>query len=203
MIATDTYRSISAESRGAFRDKASKFISVAVPVDSEEEVRTRLEGLRKEFFDANHHCFAYRLGPDGARYRVYDDGEPSGSAGRPIYGQILSAGLSDILIVVIRYFGGTKLGIPGLIHAYRTAAEEAIRRAGISEKTLTEEFETLFPYSGMNGVMKILKESGAKVLRLEHGDPCRVRFRVRKSLSEEVQNKFMKASYVSTCLYTG
>ncbi|MCX6267127.1 MAG: YigZ family protein, partial [Bacteroidetes bacterium] len=130
----DSFLSISSESRGIYREKASKFMCVAMPVSSEEEVKLNLDELKKAYHDANHHCYAYRLGLENHAYRTNDDGEPSGSAGKPIYGQILSMGLSDILVVVIRYFGGTKLGIPGLIHAYRTAAREALEQASIIEK---------------------------------------------------------------------
>src|SRR5512138_319245 len=169
MLQPDKYLSIQSESTGTYREKASKFIAIAIPVESEEQARQKLDDIRKEYFDANHHCYAYRLGADGARYRVNDDGEPSGSAGRPIYGQILSSGLSDVLVVVTRYFGGTKLGIPGLIHAYKTAAGEALRNSATFEKVLADILEVRFSYPRMNDAMRILKETGAHILVQETG----------------------------------
>jgi uncharacterized YigZ family protein len=203
MLQPDQYLSIQSESRGMFREKASKFIAIAAPIESEEQAREKLDLVRKEYFDANHHCYAYRLGPDGSKYRVNDDGEPSGSAGRPIYGQLLSRGLSDLQVVVARYFGGTKLGIPGLIRAYRTAAEEALKNAVICEKVLTELLEIRFDYSRMNDTMKILKDTGANVLLQETGQDCLVRFSIRRSRAEELRNRFMKIPNVSIYLHTG
>ncbi len=203
MAQDDTYLSIRAESRGTFRDKASKFIAVAAPVASEEDVRQKLDQVRKEFFDANHHCYAYRLGIDGSRYRVNDDGEPTGSAGRPIYGQLLSAGLSDVLVVVTRYFGGTKLGIPGLINAYRTAAAEALSNAVTCVKVLSDTMEIRFAYARMNDSMRILKDAGAQILSQDSGEDCLVRFSVRRSRSEETRKRFIAIPDVSIYLYTG
>ena len=120
----DTFKSISAPAEGIYKEKGSKFLAFAYPVVSEEEVKAILESVRKEYYDARHHCYAWRLGLNGNQWRYNDDGEPSSTAGRPIYGQILSRELSDVLIVVVRYFGGTKLGVPGLIRAYRTAAAD-------------------------------------------------------------------------------
>lgn len=130
----DSYRSIASESRGLFKDNGSRFIAHAYPVETEEEVKQIVAALKKEYYDARHHCYAYRLGHTGEKFRASDDGEPSGSSGRPILGQIDSNGLSDILIVVVRYFGGIKLGIPGLIRAYKTSSADAISNAQIITK---------------------------------------------------------------------
>ena len=130
----DTYRSIPAPAAGLFKDNGSRFLAFAYPVENEEEIKDRVQALRKKYHDARHHCYAYRLGHLGDRFRANDDGEPSSSAGRPILGQIDSRGLSDVLVVVVRYFGGIKLGIPGLIRAYRTATADALEQAGTVEK---------------------------------------------------------------------
>jgi uncharacterized YigZ family protein len=157
-IITDSYKSISALSTGIYKDSGSKFLSFALPVKSEEEVKSELTKIKKEYFDATHHCYAYRIGIKGDIWRMNDDGEPSSSAGRPIYGQLLSNELSDTLVVVVRYFGGTKLGIPGLIKAYKTATAEALEQAVIVEKIVKERYELSFEYPDMNNVMRIVKE---------------------------------------------
>ncbi len=157
-IIIDSYKSISALSTGIYKDSGSKFLSFAFPVKSEEEVKSELEKIKKEYFDATHHCYAYRIGIKGEIHRMNDDGEPSSSAGRPIYGQLLSKELSDTLVIVVRYFGGTKLGIPGLIKAYKTATSEALGQATIIEKIVKERYELLFDYPDMNSIMRLLKE---------------------------------------------
>jgi len=197
METKDTYLTIAGESHGTYREKASRFIAIATPVSTEEEVKGRLDMLRKAYHDANHHCYAYRLGPSGLAYRVNDDGEPSGSAGRPIHGQIVSKGLSDVLLVVIRYFGGTKLGIPGLINAYRTAAGEALDNAEKIQKVLADTIEVTFDYSRMNDVMRILKESGSSIIRQESEQSCRVLFSARRSRSEEIRNRLSQVNIIS------
>ena len=153
----DLYKTISSESKGLFKDRGSRFIALVYPVSSEGEIKDRISLLRKEFHDARHHCFAWRLGPEMERYRVNDDGEPSGSAGRPIFGQIQSRELTDILIVVIRYFGGTLLGVGGLINAYRSAASDALDHTSIIEKKVEKKLTVNFPYDAMNAVMSIVK----------------------------------------------
>lgn len=155
---TDSYKSIAAPSRGLYKDKGSKFLSFAYPVSTEAQVKVIVSSLKKEYFDARHHCYAYRLGLTGDRWRANDDGEPSSTAGRPILGQILSAELSDILIVVVRYFGGILLGTSGLTVAYKTAAADALANSEIVEKIATESCEIRFDYLQMNDVMKVLKE---------------------------------------------
>ena len=165
----DTFRSLEAPSEGLYKEKGSKFLAFAYPVASEEEIKRHLERIRKEYYDARHHCYAYRLGLAGDVWRMNDDGEPSSTAGRPIFGQIQSVGLSDILIVVVRYFGGIKLGVPGLINAYRSAAADAISNGRIVEKTATELFSVTFDYAGMDRVMRVLKDMGLSPLRFDTG----------------------------------
>lgn len=155
---SDCYKSISTLSTGIFKDNGSKFLSFAYPVSTVEEIKPIIQQLKKEYFDARHHCYAYRLGHTGDIWRFNDDGEPSSTAGRPIYGQLLSAELSDVLVVVVRYFGGIKLGVPGLIRAYKTATADAIANAQIIEKIATESYTITFDYLQMNNVMKALKD---------------------------------------------
>ncbi|MEG0518382.1 MAG: YigZ family protein [Bacteroidales bacterium] len=155
---SDCYKSISACSTGVYKDNGSKFLSFASPVSTEEEIKPIIQQLKKEYFDARHHCYAYRIGRTGNIWRFNDDGEPSSTAGRPIYGQLLSAELSDILVVVVRYFGGIKLGVPGLIRAYKTATSDAIANALIIEKIATVSYTLTFDYLQMNHVMKTLKD---------------------------------------------
>lgn len=175
----DTFKSLEAPSEGLYKEKGSKFLAFAYPVTSEEEIKQHLERIRKEYYDARHHCYAYRLGLEGNVWRMNDDGEPSSTAGRPIFGQIQSAGLSDILIVVVRYFGGIKLGVPGLINAYRSAAADAVAHGRIVEKTATETFAVTFDYTGMDRVMKVMKDMGLSPSRFDTGNECRLEMRVR------------------------
>ena len=175
----DTYKSLEAPSEGLYKEKGSKFLAFAYPVTSEEEIKTILDGIRKKYYDARHHCYAYRLGPEGSIWRQNDDGEPSSTAGRPIFGQILSAGLSDILIAVVRYFGGIKLGVPGLINAYRSAAADAIANGRIVEKTATEDFAVTFDYAGMDRVMRVLKDMGISPSLYTAESECRMEMKVR------------------------
>ena len=154
----DSYRSIAAPATGLFKDNGSKFIAHAYPVETEEQVKDIVAALKKEYYDARHHVYAYRLGYKGDRFRANDDGEPSGSSGRPVLGQIDSNGLSDILVVVVRYFGGIKLGIPGLIRAYKTSTADAIANAEIVEKIASRMYRIHFGYMSMNDVMKVMKD---------------------------------------------
>lgn len=156
---SDTYNSIAAISEGLFRDNGSRFLAFAYPVESEDEVKKIVDGLRKEYHDARHHCYAYRIGLTGETWRANDDGEPSGSAGRQILGQIDSAGLSDVLVVVVRYFGGILLGIPGLIRAYKTSTADALANAVKVQKTACVAYRLEFKYEDLPAVMKILKDS--------------------------------------------
>jgi uncharacterized YigZ family protein len=188
-IESDIYHSVDGESLAIYREKASKFIAIVFPVTSETEVKLKLETVKKNYHDANHHCYAYRLGYENQVYRFNDDGEPSGSAGKPIYGQILSVGISDVLIVVIRYFGGTKLGIPGLIHAYRTAARAALDNGRVVEKTIRESAKVIFSYEIMNQIMRIIKEEQIKIIRQTAYEECSIEFQVRKSAWKRVEDR--------------
>ena len=181
MLIKDTYASIAGRSDGLFKDNGSRFIAQAYPVESEEEVKEIVGSLKKEYHDARHHCFAYRLGLDGSRWRANDDGEPSGSAGRPILGQIDAAGLSDILVVVIRYFGGIKLGIPGLIRAYKTSTADALAQATVVEKVAGKDYRLSFPYLSMNAVMKVVKDMSLPQKDQYFAERCSMLLRVRLS----------------------
>ena len=186
---SDTYRSIAAPSKGIYKELGSKFLALAYPVETEEAAKNIIAALRKEHFDARHHCFAWRLGLTGEPYRFSDDGEPSSTAGRPIYGQLLSQELSDILVVVVRWFGGVKLGVPGLIRAYKTATQDALANATIIEKVAGETFIVQFGYLQMNDVMKVLKEMGLTPLRQEFDLDCRLEVRVRLNQIEEFRKQ--------------
>ena len=181
----DQYRSIEAPSEGLFKDNGSRFIALAYPVETEEEVKSIVAGLRKEYHDARHHCYAYRLGYKGDVWRASDDGEPSGSAGRPILGQIDSVGLSDILVVVVRYFGGNKLGIPGLIRAYKTSTADALSSAQIVDKIASRHFRLQFEYLSMNAVMKVLKDMDLPQKAQDFGESCSLETSVRLASVED------------------
>ena len=181
----DSYRSIASRSEGLFKDNGSRFIALAFPVESETEIKEIVSSLKKEYHDARHHCYAYRLGYRGDIFRANDDGEPSSSAGRPILGQIDANGLSDILVVVVRYFGGIKLGIPGLIRAYKTSTADAISNARIIEKIARRRFRLSFGYLNMNDVMKTVKEMGLSPCRQEFGMECTMEVPVRLSLADK------------------
>ena len=189
MKAFDEYKSIAAPSEGLFKDNGSRFIALAYPVETEEEVKAIVAGLKKEYHDARHHCFAYRIGYKADLWRASDDGEPSGSAGRPILGQIDSLGLSDVLVVVVRYFGGIKLGIPGLIRAYKTSTADALSKASIIEKVAGTHFRIHFDYGAMNAVMKVLKEMDLPQKEQDFGERCSLIVRVRLSALETFREK--------------
>ncbi len=191
-IIPDTYKSIPCQAQGLFKDNGSRFISLAYPVESEEEVKEIVSGLKKKYHDARHHCYAYRLGWKGESFRANDDGEPSSSAGRPILGQIDSRELKDVLVVVVRYFGGIKLGIPGLIRAYKTSAAEALDNAGTVEKIAGESYSIVFGYEQMNPVMKVLKDLDIPQKSLDFGTECSITCRVRLSLVESFVSRLEK-----------
>ncbi len=193
----DSYKSICGPAEGLFKDNGSRFISFAYQVESEEEVKDLVGDLKKKYHDARHHCYAYRLGYLGDRFRANDDGEPSGSAGRPILGQIDSRGLSDTLVVVVRYFGGIKLGIPGLIRAYKTSTADALDKAGSMEKIAGEWHRVRFGYDRMNSVMKVLKDMDLSAKDQDFGLDCALTVRVRLSLEEDFRERI---SQVDTCL---
>ena len=164
MASDDHYYTIEKAAEGTFRDKGSRFIGYAYPIDAEAEIKDILGDLRASHPKARHFCWAYRLGPDKNVYRLNDDGEPGGSAGRPILNTILSAGLTNIFVVVVRYFGGTLLGVPGLINAYKTATTEALNNSITVERTINDVYQMSFSYSSTNSVMKIIKEEHLKIL---------------------------------------
>jgi uncharacterized YigZ family protein len=176
----DKYLTINAPSEGLYKEKGSKFIAFAVPVSNVEQIKTILEEKRKEHHDARHVCYAYILGVDKADYRSNDDGEPSGTAGRPILGSLLSAGVTNVLIAVVRYFGGTKLGTSGLINAYKVASADALENAEIIEKTVDEEIHISFDYLVMNDVMKIIKDVAPQVMSQQFDNNCNMVLSIRK-----------------------
>lgn len=186
---SDTYKSIAGPSKGQYRDLGSRFLAFVYPVETEEEVKSILSGIKKEYFDARHHCYAYRLGREGEQWRANDDGEPSSTAGRPILGQLLSNELSDVLVVVVRYFGGTKLGVPGLIKAYKSATQDALANARIVEKISTVLLTIEFDYLRMNDVMKLLKDLNITILEQQFDLSCRISVRVRLSQVEEFRSQ--------------
>ena len=186
---TDSYRTIAAPAEGEFKDRGSKFLAYAWPVRTEEEALAHLDWLRKEHFKARHHCFAWRLAPDGSRFRANDDGEPSGTAGRPILGQIDSFGLTDVVVVVVRYFGGTLLGTSGLIQAYREAAAEALRAAGVEEKIVCDTFRFDFDYALMPDVMNAVKKLGLDIVHQDFGERGLLHLAIRQS---EVADTLLK-----------
>ena len=189
MQTKDTYASIASRSDGLFKDNGSRFIAQAWPVESEERVKEIVDSLKKEYHDARHHCYAYRIGLDGSTWRANDDGEPSGSAGRPILGQIDSAGLSDVLVVVVRYFGGIKLGIPGLIRAYKTSTADALVHAEVVEKVAGKDFRVSFPYLSMNAVMKVAKDLSLPQRDQSFAADCSMVLRVRLSLEDAFRER--------------
>lgn len=177
-------------SEGLFKDKGSRFIARAYPIESEEQVKDILTSVKKEFHDARHHCYAWVLGFDPVRFRMNDDGEPSGTAGRPIYGQLLSAGFSNVLIIVTRYFGGTKLGVRGLINAYKGAARDAINQADIIKRVRENHFQLAFDYTAMNDVMKIVREYDLRILQHTYDESCLIKFAVRMMMEPTVIRAF-------------
>ena len=178
----DSFKSIASEAKGLFKDNGSRFIAHAYPVETEEEVKDIVAALKKEYYDARHHVYAYRLGHLGEKFRANDDGAPSGSSGRPVLGQIDSNELSDILVVVVRYFGGIKLGIPGLIRAYKTSTADALANAEIVEKIASRHYRIHFGYLNMNDVMKVMKDMGLEQKNQRFDMECSIDTSVRLSL---------------------
>lgn len=176
----DVFKTIEAQAEGIYKEKGSRFIALAYPVTREEEIRDIIAGLKEKYYDARHHCYAWRLGAAKTHFRANDDGEPSSTAGKPILGQIQSNDLTNILIVVIRYFGGIKLGVSGLINAYREAAADALRNAVIIEKTVDEQLRIHFSYMVMNDVMKIVKEEEPEVLERHFEMECDMLLSIRQ-----------------------
>lgn len=186
----DTYKTIDSISVGLYKDKGSKFIAIAIPVGSEEEIKGHLSEIKKKYYDARHHCYAWALGPSRDGHRINDDGEPSGTAGKPIFGQILSYNLTNVLIVVVRYFGGVKLGVRGLINAYKGAASDAIENSVIIEKTIKEVYEIAFEYPLMNEVMRVMKEHNLEQIAQNFQLSCRLQFAVRRDHADQIRKIF-------------
>ncbi|MBN2660416.1 MAG: YigZ family protein [Tannerellaceae bacterium] len=191
-MADDTYKTISAAVDSCYTEKRSRFIAYAVPVRTVEEVKEQVDKFKKQYYDARHVCWAYMLGPERITFRSNDDGEPSGTAGKPILGQINSLGLTDLLVVVVRYFGGIKLGTGGLIVAYKTAAAEVLSIANIEERTVDEVMTVQFEYPFMNGIMRIIKEDNPEVLSQSFDMNCEMTLRIRKSEADKLRNRLLK-----------
>jgi uncharacterized YigZ family protein len=189
MTNSDTYKTIKSVSCGIYKEKGSKFLAEAYPVSDESEIKSIIDKVRKEHHAARHHCYAYMLGTGEMQWRLSDAGEPSGTAGRPILGQIKSFGLTNVLVVVSRYFGGTLLGVSGLINAYKSAAAYSLNNAEIIEHIINESYEITYPYSAMNEVMKILKYEN--VLQSDHSFDmtCRIGISFRSSARERILNR--------------
>lgn len=182
----DTYTTIADKSVGQYKDKGSRFIALAFPVETEEQIKEILLNIKNTYHDARHHCYAYLLGSDKSNYRINDDGEPSGTAGKPIFGQIQAFGLTNILLVVVRYFGGTKLGVRGLINAYKEASIDALNQAAIITQVEETHYSMQFDYLQMNEVMKIIKTHNLKILEHQSDIRCKMVFSVRNKLSKPV-----------------
>ena len=192
MLFDDTYKTIAAKSEGIYKEKGSKFIALAYPVATEDEIKEIIAGLKKEYYDARHHCYAYILGPDKSAYRQNDDGEPSGTAGRPIYGQLLSKDVTNVLLVVIRYFGGIKLGVSGLINAYKTAAKDALDNNTIIEKTIDEKYRVTFDYTEMNSVMQILKDPFVQINNQSYEERYLIDYTIRRREADRINEALRK-----------
>lgn len=192
----DTYKTISALSEGIYKEKGSKFISFAFPVNNVEEVKEIVKEFQKKYFDARHVCYAYMIGQERETFRANDDGEPSGTAGRPILGQINSHNLTNILVIVVRYFGGVLLGTGGLVVAYKEATLDAINNAEIIEKVVEESISIQFGYLQMNEIMKILKDSTAQITNQKFDNDCSIILSIRKQEYEALKSKLGKITEV-------
>jgi uncharacterized YigZ family protein len=181
MLFDDTYRTIEKPAEGIYRDRGSKFLAFAYPITADAEIKNILANLKSEHPKANHHCWAMRLGIDRSVFRVNDDGEPSGTAGRPILNTLLSRDLTNIVVVVVRYFGGTLLGVPGLINAYKSATIDALDKTAVIEKTVNDVYLVEFDYQQMNDVMKIIKDDNLYVMDQSHETACSIRLAIRKT----------------------
>ncbi len=193
----DTYFTLKGNSEGFYKERGSKFLAFAYVVFDENEVKTELAALKKKYYDARHHCYAYVLGNKSEKYRANDDGEPGHSAGDPILGQIRSNNLTNTLIVVVRYFGGTKLGISGLINAYKTASADAIANNAIIEKLLLSELTLEFEYPQLNHVMKLVKDHNLEIIAQKMEISCEMKLGVRLSLEKQVKVRLLEMHKVS------
>ncbi len=175
------YNTLTIESEGYYKDKGSKFIALAFHVENEEEIKEAMAVVKKKYYDARHHCYAYRINPEAEVFRSSDDGEPSGTAGKPILNQLLSEELTNSLIIVVRYFGGTKLGVSGLIQAYKSAARDAIRNNKVVKKFITRQFILSFEYPLMNSVMRVIKEENLKIVGQDFDTNCKINVEIKKN----------------------
>lgn len=189
MTIKDTYQTLKSGSEGVYKEKGSKFIAFAHPVKNEDDIKLKLDHYKKVYYDARHVCYAYRLGYHGEDFRQNDDGEPSGTAGKPILGQLLSNELSQVLIVIIRYFGGVKLGVGGLINAYKSAAADAIINGEIIERVITQKYELRFEYPLMNDVMRLIKDEELHMIEQEFEMSCKICLNIRLSQEERIVNR--------------
>jgi uncharacterized YigZ family protein len=194
MLFDDTYKTIEKPTEGIFRDRGSKFLGYAYPINSENDIKAIVANLKAEHPKANHHCWAMRLSIDRSVFRVNDDGEPSGTAGRPILNTLLSRDLTNILVVVVRYFGGTLLGVPGLINAYKVATDEALNQAVIVNKTVNDIYTIRFDYLQMNDVMRIIKDDNLAILQQQFDNDCSIQVSIRKTQVEQTLFKISKLS---------
>ncbi|MEG2513809.1 MAG: YigZ family protein [Bacteroidaceae bacterium] len=192
MVTKDIYNTITTTAEAIYTEKRSKFIAIALPVTTVEEIKINIDKYQKQYYDARHLCYAYMLGHERKNFRANDNGEPSGTAGKPILGQINSNELTDILIIIVRYFGGIKLGTSGLIIAYRTAAAEVIANANIIEKTVDEEIIVSFEYPFMNDIMRIVKEEEPEILSQSYNTDCLMKLRIRQSLINKLRLRLEK-----------
>lgn len=195
--ASDTYQTIESATESLFKDRGSKFFGYAHPVQTEDEIKDLLQQMREQHHTSRHVCYAYKLGPTADRYRANDDGEPSGTAGKPILGQLDSFELTNTLVMVVRYFGGTKLGVGGLINAYRTAAAEALSLARVVQCTVDDAYELKYDYPLMNVVMRVVKERNLTITKQDFRERCKLWIRVRQSESAEVAEIFEKINNLS------
>ncbi|OAQ39596.1 YigZ family protein [Pedobacter psychrophilus] len=203
MLFNDVYKTISKPSEGIFKDKASKFLAFAYPFVQEQDLKNIIAHLKTEHSKARHFCFAYRLTPDRNVFRINDDGEPSGTAGRPILNILLSTDLTNILVIVVRYFGGTLLGVPGLINAYKKATEDAITQAIIIEKTVQDIYQLSFDYLQMNDVMKLVKDDHLEIIDQNFDLNCDMKIAINQSGLNKIIDKLEKIEALkSTYLYT-
>ena len=192
---SDEYRTIKSEGEGYYTEKRSKFLAFAHHVSTVEEIKDLIAGYRKQYYDARHVCYAYMLGPERLEFRANDDGEPSSTAGKPILGQINSNELTDILIVVVRYYGGVNLGTSGLIIAYREAAADAIAHCEVETRQVEEIVTYTFAYPQMNDVMRIVKEMNPRIVSQTYDNTCEIRLSIRKSEAEALRNRLNKISF--------
>jgi uncharacterized YigZ family protein len=197
MLIDDVFKTIDGPAQGFFKEKGSKFLAFGWPIDCEEDIKQHLADLKTKYYDARHHCYAWQIGLDGMNFRVNDDGEPSGTAGKPIHGQIRSNELTNIFVVVVRYFGGTKLGTSGLIAAYKAAAADLIAQATIVEKSVDSLINIHFPYEAMNDVMRVIKDEEPQIIGQKFDLTCAMTLSIRLSKMEALQSRLEKVNHLN------